>query len=187
MKDELNKIKEEVIEEEVVAKEETADSDIVEKQEEDPGVIIEATSEMDEKDEKYYESVGRRKEAVARVRLYTRKSSDSASEDKPLITVNNKAYSDYFPRQDLQKVVESPLGRLKSINRFKATVKVNGGGIAGQADAIKHGLARALVLFDLNFAKKMKKAGFLTRNSKVKERRKFGLKKARKAPQWSKR
>jgi small subunit ribosomal protein S9 len=96
-------------------------------------------------------------------------------------------YREYFSNKMLQAIVESPLRKLKSVNRFKATAKVSGGGLSGQADAIKHGLSRALVLFDLNFRKKLKKAGFLTRDPRAKERRKYGLKKARKAPAWSKR
>lgn len=138
--------------------------------------------------EKYFESVGRRKEATARVRVYTKKSTDvQVSEEKALIIVNGKPYSDYFKAVPLQNIVESPLRKLKSLNRFKATVKVSGGGIHGQADAIKTGLSRALVLFDMNFSKKLRKAGYLTRDSREKERRKYGLKKARKAPQWAKR
>ncbi len=137
--------------------------------------------------EKYYETVGRRKESIARVRLFTKKASDSADEEKALVTVNGKNYTDYFQDVNLQHVLESPLRKLKSLNRFKATVMVNGGGIAGQAGAIKHGISRALELFDTNFRKKLKKSGFLTRASRMKERRKYGLKKARKAPQWNKR
>ncbi|HEY4507063.1 MAG TPA: 30S ribosomal protein S9 [Candidatus Paceibacterota bacterium] len=138
--------------------------------------------------EKYFEAVGRRKEATARVRVLTKKSTDAqVSEDKAIITVNGKPYYEYFKTIPLQNIVESPLKKLKSINRFKATVVSSGGGIHGQADAIKVGLSRALVLFDANFAKKLRKAGFLTRDSRAKERRKYGLKKARKAPQWAKR
>lgn len=145
--------------------------------------------------EKYYEAIGRRKSAIARVRIYTKKSSDlsapeniNEAEDKAMLTVNNRDYVDYFHRnEELQSIAESPLKKLKSINRFKATVKVSGGGIHGQAEAIRHGLARALILFDENFAKKLKKSGYLTRDSREKERRKYGLKKARKAPQWAKR
>ena len=138
--------------------------------------------------EKYYEAVGRRKESTARVRVFTKKSTDvQISEDKALVEVNGKSYQDYFKAIPLQNIVESPLRKLKSINRFKATVKVSGGGIHVQADAIKHGLSRALVLFDTNFSKKLRKAGYLTRDSRAKERRKYGLKKARKAPQWAKR
>ena len=137
--------------------------------------------------EKYYEAVGRRKESIARVRMYTRKATDIASEDKALITVNGKDYREYFTEANLWEIVESPLKKLKSINRFKATVVVRGGGKSGQADAIKHGLARTLVDFDGNFRKKLKKSGYLTRDPRAKERRKYGLKKARKAPRWAKR
>ncbi|MBI2669640.1 MAG: 30S ribosomal protein S9 [Candidatus Yanofskybacteria bacterium] len=138
--------------------------------------------------EKYYESIGRRKRAIARVRVYTKKSTDTqVSEDKALIVVNDKPYNEYFRTLELQNTVETPLKKLKSLNRFKATAKVFGGGISGQADAIKLGLSRALVLFDQNFSKKLRKSGYLTRDSREKERRKYGLKKARKAPQWAKR
>jgi small subunit ribosomal protein S9 len=145
-------------------------------------------TETDEKGpEKYYETVGRRKESIARVRLFTKKSTDVAGEEQAIVTVNQKSYTEYFSDVNLQHVVESPLRKLKSLNRFKATVIVHGGGIAGQAGAIKHGISRALELFDGNFRKKLKKSGFLTRDSRAKERRKYGLKKARKAGQWSKR
>ncbi len=138
--------------------------------------------------EKYYESVGRRKESSARVRVYTKKATDEFfAEDKAIITVNGKSYLEYFKADNLQAIVESPMRKLKSMNRFKATVIVSGGGLTGQADAIKHGLAKSLILFDINFSKKLRKSGYLTRDSRVKERRKYGLKKARKAPQWSKR
>ena len=138
--------------------------------------------------EKYYESVGRRKNATARIFVLTRKSTDKQpSEDKAIITVNGKPYTEYFNNSKLQNIVEAPLRKLKSLNRFKATVMVRGGGMVGQADAIKFGLSRALVLFDINFSKKLRKAGYLTRDARVKERRKYGLKKARKAPQWAKR
>lgn len=138
--------------------------------------------------EKYYEAIGRRKEATARVRLYTKKSTDQqVSENKALIVVNDKPYYEYFRTARLQNIVESPLKKLKSSNRFKATAKISGGGISGQADAVKFGLARALVLFDANFSKKLRKSGYLTRDAREKERRKYGLKKARKAPQWAKR
>lgn len=137
--------------------------------------------------EKYYESVGRRKESIARIRLYTKKASDVSGEEKALVMVNKKPYTEYFTDVHLQHVVESPLRKLKSLNRFKATALVNGGGLAGQAGAIKHGISRSLELFDANFRKKLKKSGFLTRDSRAKERRKYGLKKARKSPQWNKR
>ena len=149
--------------------------------------------------EKYYEAMGGRKESVARVRLYTKKATDLpampahagqagvAGEDKALITVNGKDYREYFSDVALWEIVESPLKKLKSTNRFKVTVVVHGGGKSGQAGAIKHGIARTLVYFDQNFRKKLKKSGYLTRDPRAKERRKYGLKKARKAPRWAKR
>lgn len=137
--------------------------------------------------EKYYEAMGRRKESIARVRMYTKKATDIIESDKALVIVNNKDYRDYFSDSTLWEVVEAPLKRLKSLNRFKATVVVRGGGKSGQADAIKQGIARTLVLFDQNFRKKLRKAGYLTRDPRAKERRKYGLKKARKAPRWAKR
>lgn len=145
-------------------------------------------AEQEKGPEKYYEAIGRRKEATARVRVFTRKSTDKqASEDKAIIIVNEKPYFEYFNNAKMQGIVEAPLKKLKSLNRFKATVTTYGGGMAGQADAIKFGMSRALILFDMNFSKKLRKAGFLTRDARVKERRKYGLKKARKAPQWAKR
>jgi len=136
-------------------------------------------------DKKYYETVGRRKQAIARVRIYTSDPSNSAKEGNLLI--NNKPYKEYFPTLSLQKKIEAPFARLKSLNRFRGTVKVKGGGIVGQAEAVRHGIARALVVFDINFRKKLKKSGYLTRDPRKKERKKPGLKKARKRPQWSKR
>lgn len=137
--------------------------------------------------ERYYESIGRRKDAIARVRLFTKKSTDEGQDDRMLMTVNNKDYIDYFNDVNLIQRIEAPLRKLKSLNRFKVTALLRGGGIAGQADALRHGLARALEHFDTNFRKKLKKAGYLTRDSRKKQRRHYGLKKARKAGQWSKR
>ncbi|MEK7603981.1 MAG: 30S ribosomal protein S9 [Patescibacteria group bacterium] len=164
-------------------------------------VIVETLPMEDKKSagEKYYKAVGRRKESIAQVRLYTKKATDlsaqaglpsqtnAANEEKAIITVNGKDYIEYFTDANLWSIVESPLRKLKSINRFKATVVVRGGGKSGQAGAIKHGLARTLVEFDNNFRKKLKKSGYLTRDPRAKERRKYGLKKARKAPRWAKR
>ena len=153
-------------------------------------IVAEETPEAEDKNgksEKYFEAIGRRKESAARVRLFTRKSTDPVHEDRALIQVNGQDYINYFSDKNLHLVIESPLRKLKSLSRFKATVKVSGGGIAGQAGAVRHGLAGALVQFDNNFRKKLRKAGFLTRDPRAKERRKYGLKKARKAPRWSKR
>ncbi|MBL7053319.1 MAG: 30S ribosomal protein S9 [Candidatus Portnoybacteria bacterium] len=132
----------------------------------------------------YYEAIGRRKTSTARVRLFTCKPFE---DEKGKITVNDKDYTDFFTTFDLREIVLGPLKRMKSINRFEATIKVNGGGIKGQAEAIRHGLSRAFVKFNPDFLKKLKRAGFLTRDSRKKERKKPGLKKARKASQWKKR
>jgi small subunit ribosomal protein S9 len=134
---------------------------------------------------RYYEAVGRRKKAIARVRLFS--SSPSQSIDQGNLLINNKPYKEYFPSLALQQSVENPFLRLKLMKRFKGTVKVKGGGPTGQAEAIRHGIARALILFDESFRTKLKKAGYLKRDPRKKERKKFGLKKARRGPQWSKR
>ena len=94
---------------------------------------------------------------------------------------------DNAPRKSTKSRGGFGLKKLKSTNRFKVTVVVHGGGKSGQAGAIKHGIARTLVDFDQNFRKKLKKSGYLTRDPRAKERRKYGLKKARKAPRWAKR
>jgi len=133
----------------------------------------------------YFEAVGRRKTAIARVRLFTSSPAQSIGEGN--LVINDRPYKNYFPTLILQRIVESPFVRLKSMNRFRATVKVKGGGPGAQAEAIRHGLSRTLVLFDNNFRKKLKKSGYLTRDSREVERKKFGFKKARRGPQWSKR
>lgn len=133
----------------------------------------------------YFEGVGRRKRAVARARVFTCNPNQSVEVGNLLI--NEKNYKEYFPTLTLQRTVEDPFAKLKSANRFTGTVKVNGGGINAQAEAVRHGISRALVLFDINFRKKLKKSGFLRRDPREVERKKFGLKKARRAPQWSKR
>lgn len=134
---------------------------------------------------KYFETVGRRKTAVARVRLFTSNPSQSVIEGN--LIINKKPYKDFFSTLELQEIVEAPMKCLKSLSKFRVAAKVKGGGIRGQAEAVRHGIARALVLFDSNFRKKLKKAGYLTRDPRKKERKKFGLKKARRAPQWRKR
>lgn len=144
----------------------------------------EKTTSKDLKSKQYYEAVGRRKKSVARVRLFTCPPFEG---DIGKIKVNEKEYTDFFSTYDLQKAVSSPLRKMKSLNRFEATVKVNGGGIRGQAEAVRHGLARALVEFNSDFSKKLKRAGYLRRDPRRKERKKPGLKKARRAPQWRKR
>ncbi|MDO8558098.1 MAG: 30S ribosomal protein S9 [bacterium] len=137
------------------------------------------------KPEKYFEGLGRRKRATARVRLYTSNPQNSAEAGN--IEVEGKPYKTYFPGERLFLIVEDPLKKLKSMNRFRATVRVAGGGTHAQAEAVRHGLSRALTLFDQNFRKRLKRAGFLKRDPREKERKKYGLKKARRRPQWAKR
>ncbi len=129
--------------------------------------------------ERYWEAVGRRKTAVARVRIFTKG-------DKGL-WINAKPLAEYFPYPNLQHVAAEALETMKSEDRFHTLAKVSGGGQHAQAEAIRHGTARALVLFNPDFRKRLKKAGFLTRDPRMKERKKFGLKGARRAPQWAKR
>lgn len=129
--------------------------------------------------EKYTEGVGRRKTAVARARLVSANSNS--------LTVNGKALNEYFKVIELQNTAMAPLANTKEAGKFKVSIKVVGGGVSAQAEAIRHAIARALIKDDSELRKDLKKAGFLKRDSRAKERRKFGLKKARKAPQWSKR
>lgn len=138
----------------------------------------------EKKPKRYFEAVGRRKSAVARVRLFTIKPFEG---DEGKITINDKFYKQYFSTLELQQIAEASLRRLKSLNRFEIVVKVKGGGVRSQAEALRHGIARTLVAFNIDFRKKLKKAGYLKRDPRVKERRKYGLKKARRAPQWQKR
>ncbi len=126
---------------------------------------------------KYIETVGRRKTASARVRL-TEGSKES-------VTVNGKAVEAYFSTPELIRAALAPLKAHEQ--KFSITAVVRGGGIAGQADAVKHGIARAIIRFDTSSRDVMKKAGYLKRDPRAKERRKPGLKKARKSAQWSKR
>jgi small subunit ribosomal protein S9 len=174
-----------------VVKNEAAESEKVVEATKIETVKAETKSAEQEKEEirsrkvrKYFEAVGRRKESTARVRLFTAKPFE---EDEGRITVSGKFYKQYFPTIELQQIAEASLRRLKSLGRFEVEVQVKGGGIRGQAEALRHGLARTLVLFNADFRKKLKKAGYLKRDPRVKERRKYGLKKARRAPQWSKR
>jgi small subunit ribosomal protein S9 len=132
-----------------------------------------------EKKLKYFEAVGRRKTATARVRLFTQGEKE--------IIINDKPYKDYFPIFSLQKKVEDPLRVLKCFGKFGFSIKVKGGGVMAQAEACRHGIARTLVLLNPLFKKRLRKAGFLTRDPRMRERKKFGLKRARRAPQWSKR
>lgn len=127
---------------------------------------------------RYVEGVGRRKTAVARVRLV---------KGKGVATVNGKAMDEYFPGAGLRTVALSPLTQLGLAADFSVSVSVSGGGTQAQVEAVRHGIARALVATDEEFKKRLRTLGFLTRDSRMVERKKYGLKKARRAPQWSKR
>lgn len=134
--------------------------------------------------ETYVEAIGRRKTSTARVRIW-----QSA---KPGFIVNGKEVREYFKTEEQRRLVSDPVmkglvGQEKTDTKWMVEAKVSGGGIHSQAEAVRHGLARALVSFDIELRHKMKTLGFLKRDPRAKERRKFGLKKARKAPQWSKR
>lgn len=131
------------------------------------------------KKDRYIEAVGRRKTASARVRI-----TPSA---KNSYTVNGKELTAFFPTKELQDIAIGSLTLPKISQAFAITILVKGGGVNGQAEAIRHGLARALIVHDKELRGKLKKAGYLKRDPRAKERRKFGLKKARKAPQWAKR
>jgi small subunit ribosomal protein S9 len=128
---------------------------------------------------RYIETIGRRKTSSARVRI-TEASKNS-------FTVNDKEIEVHFPTAELQRVAREAFTKANLTQKFKVTVRTKGGGISSQAGAVRHGVARALVEYDLELRKGLKEVGFLKRDSRMKERRKFGLKKARKAPQWSKR
>lgn len=127
----------------------------------------------------YYYGTGRRKTAVARVRLFP--GGDGT------IMVNGKDSNQYFGREALTANIRAPLRLLEVGSRFNASVHVVGGGVSGQAGAVRHGIARALVRADETWKPTLKKAGYLTRDPRMKERKKYGLKRARKAPQYTKR
>jgi len=130
--------------------------------------------------EKYFEALGRRKTSTARVRIWP---SAKAS-----FIVNGMDAKDYFKTEEQRQLVQDPILKGQTVaNKWTVEAKVTGGGIHSQAEAVRHGLSRALVETDLELRGKLKTLGFLKRDPRAKERRKFGLKKARKAPQWSKR
>lgn len=128
----------------------------------------------------YYEGIGRRKTSTARVRLYT-------DENLGQIVVNGKPVDEYFTRAGDIHVITEPLEKAGLANSFFVSIMVEGGGVTGQTDAVRHGVARALVKSDPELRPLMRQGGFLTRDPRVKERKKPGLKRARKAPQYTKR
>lgn len=127
---------------------------------------------------KYYYGTGRRKHSVARVRLYPGNGT---------ITINGRGIDDYFGLDTLKLIVRQPLALTENLENMDIVCTVAGGGVTGQAGAIRHGVARALLEFNPELRPALKKAGFLTRDPRMKERKKYGLKAARRAPQFSKR
>ena len=126
----------------------------------------------------YFYATGRRKSSVARVRLYPGTGR---------ITINKRDVDDYFGLETLKLIINQPFGVTNTLGKYDIVANVNGGGISGQAGAIRHGVARALLLADDAYRPILKKAGFLTRDPRMKERKKYGLKAARRASQFSKR
>lgn len=137
------------------------------------------TPDTNIKKARFIETTGRRKEASARVRLFTQGAKE--------FLVNQKPLAEYFKTVNLRDIVLSPVEKLKIGEKFGFSARVSGGGVSGQAEAVRHAIARALVQLNPYFKKRLKKLGFLTRDSRMRERKKFGLKRARRAPQWSKR
>ncbi len=125
-----------------------------------------------------YLGTGRRKRAVARVRLVPGTGN---------IVVNGRPFDEYFPLKTMQIIVKQPLNLTNLADKYDVIARVNGGGVSGQAGAVRHGISRSLLKADDSLRPVLKRAGFLTRDPRVKERKKYGLKKARKAPQFSKR
>jgi len=129
-------------------------------------------------EESYVWGTGKRKCAIAQTRLFPGKGE---------IIVNDKPYQEAFPRIEHRRMIEHPLQATNTMGKFSITVKVNGGGLSGQAGAIRHGIARALAKENELFKPMLRQEGLLTRDSRIKERKKYGLKRARKAPQYTKR
>lgn len=130
------------------------------------------------KEEVYIGGTGKRKCAIAQVRLFTKGEG---------IIINGKPYEEFFTRFEHRSMIESPFIATNTMNKFRVTVKVSGGGTSGQAGAIRHGIARSLVKENELFKPILRKAGLLSRDARIKERKKYGLKRARKAPQYTKR
>lgn len=129
-------------------------------------------------DEKYIWATGKRKCAIAQIRLFP---GDGG------ITINDRPYEEIFPRLEYRRMIEIPFLVTETVGKFRVTVKVKGGGMSGQAGAIRHGIARALVKENDLFKPVLRKEGLLTRDARIKERKKYGLKRARKAQQFTKR
>ena len=134
---------------------------------------------MYESKKKYFYGTGRRKSSVARVRVYPNGTGS--------ITINGRDVEEYFGLETLKMVVRQPLNATETLGKVDIVATVEGGGVSGQAGALRHGISRALLLASEDYRPILKKAGFLTRDPRMKERKKYGLKAARRAPQFSKR
>lgn len=132
-----------------------------------------------EQQPQYFYGTGRRKRAIAKVRIYP--------DDGTAIIVNDKPMEEYFNWLPWQSTVREPFATSGTVGRFRVMAQVSGGGVNAQAEAIRHGISRALVVFDASLKSSLRRAGFITRDARVKESKKYGLKRARRAPQYTKR
>ena len=132
-----------------------------------------------ESQQEYYYGTGKRKSAIAKVRLYL--------DDGGQIIVNGKTMEEFFNWSPWQLEITEPFRATDTVNRFRVVARVLGGGVHGQAQAIRHGISRALVVYDESMKPTLRHAGFITRDSRIKESKKYGLKRARRAPQYTKR
>ncbi len=176
VKKEVKKTVKKIVKEE--AKETPAAKKVVKKV--TPKVVKEKTEKpKTENTEKFYQAVGRRKTSTSTVRIYEKKGGG--------VIINGKKLEDYFATIELQKKIKDPLTAIGFLDKFFVSAKVRGGGLKSQADAVRHGIGRAIVVFDEKLRKQVKTAGHLTRDPRMRERKKPGLKRARRAPQWRKR
>ncbi len=129
--------------------------------------------------QEYYYGTGKRKTSIAKVRIYL--------DDNGPFIVNGKTIEEYFDYKPWRDIIVEPFRTSDTVNRFRVVVKVIGGGVHSQAEAIRHGIARALVVYDENLKVGLRRAGFITRDARIKESKKYGLKRARRAPQYTKR
>ena len=130
-------------------------------------------------EQEYYYGTGKRKTSIAKVRLYL-------DDDAPFM-VNGKTIEDYFNWKPWRDIIVEPFHVSETVNRFRVVVKVLGGGVHSQAEAIRHGITRALVVYDAELKVELRRHGFITRDARIKESKKYGLKRARRAPQYTKR
>jgi small subunit ribosomal protein S9 len=142
---------------------------------------VEIKEDIKSPDGEYFYAVGKRKTAVAQIRVYAKDKTSHG------ITTNGRKLENYFATSRLQDVVKSPIVAVGQDGKLSVTVKVSGGGVSAQAEAVRLGISRALIKLDNTYRKALKDLGYLTRDARIVERKKPGLKKARRAPQWAKR